>query len=121
LGVPFDARLDGTIRRVAGAGNRAEISIGASLSGGADGTVRVVLDGIALDNGGVQMDHSVAILGTPARPNLYRGSITALDGSRISARVRDGAGHALVLAMLVNVDGSGRTLTGILSARTASA
>jgi hypothetical protein len=121
LAVPFDARLDGTIRRVAIAGNRAEVSIGASLSGGAAGTVHVVLDGIALDDGGVQMDHSVATLGTRARPNLFQGSIIALDGSRIRARVRDGAGHALVLAMLVNVEGSGRTLTGILSARTASA
>lgn len=121
LATPFEARLAGTIQQRTLVGHRAEISIGASLSGGTTGIVRVELDGLALDNGGVQMDHSVATLGTRAQPRLYQGAIVALDGTRMQARVRDSAGHAVLLAMRVTVNTGRGTVTGTMSARPVSA
>ena len=44
-----------------------------------------MIEGAALPGGGVQMDRGTVSLGTAGAPDLYRGEVTSLDGTRISA------------------------------------
>lgn len=115
--VPFDARVTGTIRRVATARDRVDISVGAILSGGARGSVHLTIDGAPLGSGGVKMDHGVATLGPVAQPQRYRGSVVAFDATSVRARVHDVAGHTLLLAIRLNIDQAHGTLTGTASVR----
>jgi DMSO/TMAO reductase YedYZ heme-binding membrane subunit len=116
LRVPFNARLTGTIRSTATTGNRVNVTIGASLSGGAIGSLNLTLEGTAL-GGGVQMSRGIATLGTVATPSLYQGTVVELNGNSIRAHVHDATGRTITLAMNVNIDTAAGTLTGTVSAR----
>ena len=118
--VPFEGALSGTIVETPTDGYRTRITIDASLSHVAYGRVHVMLEGSALDNGGVQMDRSVATLGTSASPALYRGAVTALDGATLRARVTATNGGTLDLSMDLSINPVAGTVTGSLSASGAS-
>ena len=49
----------------------------------------VVIEGAALPGGGVQMDRGTVSLGTAGAPDLYRGEVTSLDGTRYRRGPRD--------------------------------
>ncbi|MFL5884969.1 MAG: hypothetical protein ACJ77M_07865, partial [Thermoleophilaceae bacterium] len=78
----FSARLAGTARQ-ASAGT---VNIAADLSGGARGTLAVVITGTPLDGGGVSMTASKVTLRLPGGVT-YRGRITALEGTSLQALV----------------------------------
>ncbi len=120
LRVPFNARLTGTVRNHSTAGNRVTVSISASLSGGALGAMRLTLEGAPLRDGGMRLGRGTATLGTTSQPFRYTGTVVGLDGTAIRARVHDATGHAITLAVSVNIDPSAGTLTGTVSARAAT-
>ena len=113
---PFSASLAGNLSQTGpDAAGESTIVIDATLAGGASGKLHVVLKGPASTEGGVQMQQSSATLGPTSQPARYQGAITALQGSSMTIGMRDGAGHALVLAVQLQTDQSGN-VTGAVQA-----
>jgi len=72
----------------------------------------MVLRGVPLDGGGVQMTGSRVTYGPQANPGAYSGEIVSLEGPRLVASVQDGQGNSLDLRLLLQIDPSNRTLSG---------
>lgn len=111
--VPFASGLRGSLRESRpNSQGRVAVEIDATLGGG--GLLTLVLEGAPLPGGGVAMDTSQVSLGTPTRPRLYTGRITALEGERLVAVV--GGSRSLQLAIDLQVDRAARTVSGVLHA-----
>ena len=91
------------------------VAMRAAAAGGSKVLVNVVLRGVPLEDGGVQMTASSVTYGPRAAPGVYSGSIVSLEGQRLVASVQDVRGHALDLTLLLHLDSSSRTLSGSLS------
>jgi hypothetical protein len=115
---PFDASFSGRLTDALN-GDRATVTIAGSLQRGANARLQIVLEGIALRGGGVQMESSSAALGTSSTPSLYQGTVTALDGTNVEATLRNTAGNALHLRARLNIDATGNSVTGLVQARSA--
>jgi Ferric reductase like transmembrane component len=113
---PFDASFSGALSDVVDHA-RATVTVAGTLSGGASGTLRFVIEGNALAGGGVQMDRSSASLGTAASPALYQGAVTSLDGTGLDATVRNAAGTALRLYAQLTISASGTAVAGSVTGR----
>ena len=104
LTTPFDATLNGTVsdpgpdRR----GNET-ITIDTTLSGGATGSLQLVLHGRALENGGVSMQSSTVTL-TAADGSTFTGSVTTLQGEVVDAKLRSSAGSSIALELQLGID-----------------
>jgi DMSO/TMAO reductase YedYZ heme-binding membrane subunit len=110
---PFQAPMQGTFSTSApGADGLVTVGISASAAGGAKGLLHVVLRGIPLDDGGVQMTGSRVSFGPRQAPRAYSGQIVSLDGPRLVASVQDSRGDALDLTLLLRLDSSSQTLSG---------
>ena len=113
LNLPFSARLDGTVRATTPDVNGETIVvIDGRLHNGASGRVHVVLQGRALTNGGVSLERSRAYLGTGGVPALFAGTISALQGTRIVARLADASGRRVELTLDLSLDASGSSMSG---------
>jgi hypothetical protein len=118
LRTPFDASFSGTLNETVYNG-RATVNISGALSGATNGRLGVVLEGDALAGGGVRMDRSAATLGTPSSPTMYTGAVTKLDGTNLDATVHNATGKAIQLHMELNIDATGATVSGSITARAA--
>jgi Ferric reductase like transmembrane component len=112
---PFDAALTGTVRESPVVRGRATITIDVVLRGRA-ARLSLSFVGIALAGGGVVMDRGVATLGTLTRPAIYSGAIVSLNGSDVTATVRDAAGNAVALTTRLIINPARTTVTGSVSA-----
>ncbi len=63
------------------------------------------------------MSGSQVTFGPSATPRQYTGQLVSLDGTSMSARVRDHAGHGLLLA--IGLQPNGNSVTGTLQVTTA--
>jgi hypothetical protein len=121
LHVPFQARLDGMLSETAPDATGAKVVvIDGRLHEGAAGRVHVVLQGQALDGGGVAMDRSRAYLGTVAVPTLYAGAVTALQGTRIVVGLRSADGRRVDLELDLTISAGSNRVTGRADAQVAS-
>ncbi|HSC48833.1 MAG TPA: ferric reductase-like transmembrane domain-containing protein [Gaiellaceae bacterium] len=112
---PFRAPVAGTFSTSApGSDGLVTVAMRAQADGGSKGLLDVVLRGVPLDGGGVQMTGSRVTYGPRAAPGDYSGQIVSLDGSRLVASVQDARGDALDLTLLLRLDPSNRTLSGSL-------
>ena len=116
LRAPFEASFSGTLRN-AGDDGHATVTVEGMLAGGATGTLRIVIEGTALAGGGVEMDTSSVSLGTATSPDLYRGSVTSLNGTTLNASVRNAAGTSLHLYMQLTLSANGTAVSGSVSGR----
>lgn len=114
-GTAFTSSLAGTIHDTNAQAGLVHIVIRCRLHGGAGGSVRVDLRGQALQ-GGVSMTASGVSYVPAGTHTVYLGSVTALNGQRVVATVRDHAGAALQLGLLLNIDTRNNVVTGSLSA-----
>jgi hypothetical protein len=64
------------------------------------------------------MTASRVTLGPPASPGLYRGKITALQGTNLAARVSSASGPTLDLRATLQI-ASAQSVTGVVSAAAA--
>jgi hypothetical protein len=118
LPTSFSGRLQGTISEGSDSNGLVDIHLDGSVAGGVPGELRVVLQGIPLDGGGVNMTASgvaFAARGTP----LYEGQIVALEGTRVTARVASPSGQALLLSLMLQLSPGSSTLTGTIHASAA--
>jgi sulfoxide reductase heme-binding subunit YedZ len=106
LTVPFRGRLDGRETRGEGADGLATVDLSMRYGGQAEGAVDVLLEGRALQDGGIQMSRSRVTLGPRSDPTSYRGRVRQLDGNRIVASVMGPDSRALRVDMSVVVDQS---------------
>jgi len=114
---PFTANLQGTLRQTQpDAQGQETVTLDARLSSGASGLLHVVLQGPALDNGGIQMTQSSATLGSTASPSLYQGRVVGLQGTSMTAALRRADGTALQLSIQLQIDSSTGTVTGVAQA-----
>jgi DMSO/TMAO reductase YedYZ heme-binding membrane subunit len=86
----FQSRFTGTVTASQSGDEGVDIRIDGTLRDGVKGRLRLVLEGVPLEEGGVRMTASGVALGLAGSPSVYEGRITGLEGSRISARVATG-------------------------------
>jgi DMSO/TMAO reductase YedYZ heme-binding membrane subunit len=87
----FHSRFVGSLTAAQAADERVDIRIDGSLRSGIRGRLRLVLEGVPLEEGGVSMTASGVALGLAGSPSVYEGRIVGLDGNRIAARVSAGS------------------------------
>ncbi len=113
--IPFRAPLDGTFSTSApGSDGLVTVALRATADGGSKGLLNVVLRGIPLEGGGVQLTGSRVTFGPRANPGDYSGEIVSLEGRRLDASVQDGRGNSLDLTLLLRLDSASQTLRGSL-------
>jgi sulfoxide reductase heme-binding subunit YedZ len=113
--VPFSASLSGTVAQNASGDGGAVVRIQTTASptgGGASEALGIVITGQADDNGGVTMSASQVTFGPAASPRRYTGQLVSLDGTNMTAQVRDSAGQSLRLA--IGLQANGNSITGTL-------
>jgi Ferric reductase like transmembrane component len=110
---PFEAPVQGTFSTSSPASDGL-VTVELSANAGSKGVLRVVLRGVPLEDGGVQMTGSRVRFGPPGAPGAYAGQIVSLEGARLVASVQDSQGDALDLTLLLHLDSSSRTLGGSL-------
>jgi hypothetical protein len=72
--------------------------------------IRII--GQSLDGGGVQMTQSRVTLGSSTDPTQYIGTITALQGTNMAARLRNSSGSVLRLAAQLQLGSNGESVGG---------
>jgi DMSO/TMAO reductase YedYZ heme-binding membrane subunit len=113
----FHARLSGRLTESTAGGNGlVDVHLDGQVAGSLHGRLRIVLEGVPLDDGGVSMTASGVAFGARGTA-VYEGGIVALDGDRVSARVSDRAGQTLALSMVLQVDSQTSRLTGTVDGR----
>ena len=113
--VPFQAPLAGTFSTSAPDSNGlVTVALRASVDRGSKGLLNMVLRGVPLEGGGVQMTGSRVTYGPRTNPGDYSGQIVSLEGPRLVASVQNGQGNSLDLRLLVRINASNRTLSGSL-------
>jgi methionine sulfoxide reductase heme-binding subunit len=114
LSAPFTAELNGTVTE-SSSGSDATVRIDVGMSGGASGKLATTISGPASPSGGVGLRDSHVSIGPSSSPELYKGRITSLEGTRYRARVSDGS-RVLDLRVDLNVAGDTGSATGTVTA-----
>jgi sulfoxide reductase heme-binding subunit YedZ len=116
---PFSAPLQGSITQSGpDERGRTTVQIATTLQGHGGASLQINLVGEALDDGGVAMRSSSVSFGPASDPRQYTGSVTALQGSSITASV-SGSGGAMTLSANLNIDQATGSVTGTLNAAAA--
>jgi methionine sulfoxide reductase heme-binding subunit len=118
LHAPFAAHLDGSFSQSAASeGGLVKVGLAMKLNSGASGQLDVTIIGQPLSSGGVSMSQNAVTLGPLGEPSLYKGEVISLHGSRILAKVKNGAGTAINLDINVSVNQAQGTVSGVVHAR----
>jgi ferric reductase like protein len=113
----FTAQVSGSVQQTQLGDGSAVVNITMTVSGQSLSRLAVDLHGQPIEGGGLQMTSSSVSLGPSANPTLYQGTVTRLAGTDISAILRDRHGHALTLAMALQIDPSTGSVSGNVVAR----
>jgi hypothetical protein len=107
----FSARLQGLVSESSAHNGLVDVHLDGNLAGGVSGRLRVVLEGIPLDGGGVSMTSSgVAFAARGTR--VFEGHIVGLQGNQVAARVTDNAGRTLELVLDLQLSSTSNALAG---------
>jgi DMSO/TMAO reductase YedYZ heme-binding membrane subunit len=109
----FSTRLSGRIVETAAAGGLVDIHLDTGLEGKLRGRLRVALEGVPLDDGGVSMTASGVAFATGGS-DVFQGQIVGLSGNHVSARVVDGSGKTLLLSMVFQLSPGSSAVSGTL-------
>jgi hypothetical protein len=109
----FSAGLTGSVSENQTSNGLVDVRLDSQVAGRVHGSLRVVLEGIPLDGGGVSMTAS-GVAFASAGTQVFEGHIVALEGSRVSAEVTDATGKKLRLAMVFRLSSNSDRLTGTL-------
>jgi hypothetical protein len=119
--VPFSASLSGTVAQNTSGNGGAVVRIqttAAPSSGSGSAALGIIITGQADGSGGVTMSGSQVTFGPAASPQQYTGQLAGLNGTSMTARVRDSAGKRLQLAITLQPNGS--SVTGTLQVSAAN-
>lgn len=109
--LPVSASVNGTVQSTSASGDQQTVTLAGTA--GSD-VFQIAITGPPTSGGGVQMNTSHVSFGTPSSPNLYTGTVTALNGGNIQAVVSDSAGARATLTVTATITGT--TLSGTLRA-----
>ena len=112
----FNASVTGTTGQSQLGNGLVRVDLRLALAAQPLNTSDIQIDGQPLNDGGVEMTSSAVTLGTPAKPTMYRGRVTALAGTSIEARVSSTPGSLVLLARL-QINPSSGSVTGTLTAQ----
>jgi hypothetical protein len=117
LHAPITSELRGSIAEVDEGSGNATVTVDAVLTA-VPARLRIVIDGTALDDGGVAMrDSSVRLAPTSGGAgDQYLGRVTSLAGDRVIAVVHDATGRRMTLTVHLVNDGT-NSVTGTLTGR----
>jgi hypothetical protein len=107
----FTANLAGSLTQSQASSGLVDIRVDGTVSGSLDGTLRLVLEGAALQGGGVNMTASGVAFAVAGSPSVYEGHIVSLQGTSIAARVSAGS-HTIDLQIALQVNSSQSRVTG---------
>jgi hypothetical protein len=107
----FDARLIGRLSETQAANGLVDLHVDGTLAGGIHGRLRLVLEGVPLEEGGVSMTAS-GVAFAARGSSLYQGRIVGLAGNQVAARVVDGSGQSVDLALVLDAGSTSDALTG---------
>jgi hypothetical protein len=114
---PFDAQLSGSVSESSvGSDGLVTVALNAVASGGVDGLLHLTLRGVPLESGGIQMTGSSVSFGPRQSPNAYSGRVVSLEGPQLVAAVRDPSGRVIDLTLVLRLNASSGTLSGMLRA-----
>jgi hypothetical protein len=89
------------------------IRVDTTVSGAVHGKLRLAIQGVPSDGGGVSMTSSGVAFAATGSP-VYEGSIVGLDGNRVSAQVSASSAGTLELTVLLNIDPATNAVTGVV-------
>lgn len=109
---PLTTSLSGRLQESVDATGGALLRFALSLGSGPFRTLRVDLHGQALSGGGLSLSDGQVTLGTPSAPRRFSGPVASLDGSHLTASLRDASSsRRLDLALDLQV-AAGSTVAG---------
>ncbi|HEY3961225.1 MAG TPA: ferric reductase-like transmembrane domain-containing protein [Gaiellaceae bacterium] len=109
----FTSSLTGTLTTSQDSGV-ATVSIALLLANGPRGAAKIRLEGIP-EGDGVSMTASGVSFVPATTRSVYTGTIVGLQGSDVTANVKDGAGHSLQLEFGLNIDRSTGDVSGTVT------
>ena len=112
----FSAQVTGRVAQGPLAGGLVGVNIVLTVAGQNLSRLAINLQGPPISGGGIQMTSSSVSLGTGSDPTLYRGTVTALQGTNITASIRDSSGHLLNLTASLQIDPSTGAASGSVQA-----
>lgn len=112
---PFSAGLRGRLTQHTASGG-AIVNLSLRLVGGARGRLRVRIGGTPLAGGGLSMTGSQVDLLVHGYPDVFAGTIRALQGTAFLARVRSASGAALTLHGELAINQQTHAVTGRMRA-----
>ena len=111
----FTANATGTISQGQLSNGLTGVDLSLALSGQQLNTLAIRLQGQPLDNGGIQMTSSSVTLGPQSDPSRYRGQVTSLNGTDITAQLSDGRGNRLNVVAHLQVNSDAGSASGTVS------
>lgn len=111
---PFTTRLVGRLTTVDRPDGLVRVDIRGRTHGHAEGLLWIRLSGAPTVDGGVQLTASGVRFGTHTDPNLYVGSVQALEGTQLAVRVHSVSGRVLDLDIHLQIDQSTNRVTGVV-------
>lgn len=113
--LPYTARVSGSLTQAqANSSGIATVQIDARTSGPVAGRLRATLYGVPLENGGLSMQSSDVAYATAGSAAAYRGPVTALAGTHITAVVANAGGKHLRLDLELRINPSSGSVGGTL-------
>jgi len=109
----FDGHLAGRLTQGRDGNGLVTIRIDTVLHGGVKGKLRIALQGVPSEQGGVSMTASGVAFAAAGSP-VFQGSIVGLDGNRVAAQVSAGSVGTFDLVLVLNLDQANGTVTGAL-------
>ena len=113
----FTANASGTISQGELGEDQAAVDISLSLAGERLNTLAIHLVGQPLESGGIEMTSSSVTLGSRSATSQYRGRVTSLNGTDITAHLTDAGGNAIRLVAQLQINPDGGTAAGTVSVR----
>jgi hypothetical protein len=115
-GTSFAAQVSGTVSQRHTDDGLAVVHLLLTVAGQHLNALHILIEGHPIAGGGVEMTRGDVTLGTGSEPHIYRGRITALNGTDIEAQVSDASGASLTLIARLQIDPASGTAAGTLSA-----
>lgn len=112
--LPYTAKVSGSVTQSQSNSGIATVQIEARTSGPVAGRLRATLYGLPLENGGLSMQSSDVAYATAGSPAAYRGLVTGLAGTHITAVVADATGKHLRLDLALRINPSSGSVGGTL-------
>jgi len=119
LALPYTGTFRGSITQSAQPDGTSTVRLVGSVSGVPAATLAILLEGQALDNGGVAMTASQVRLTPLGSAVSYSGAVVGLSQSTLEAQLSDAAGGSVLLRLRMTIAGTSVTGSALVESATA--